>query len=79
MSQPIVSRVFRLSVFVMLTVVLAGTIGGAPMVASADAGPSEAVTIISVDFTEGEGCLDFPKLCARKDGRLVPSEGVNGS
>ena len=56
---------------------LASAMVTAPTVASAqDDGVSEAVSIVSVDFTAGEGCVDFPELCTTNaDGELVPLQG----
>ena len=47
-----------------------------PTVASTDHGVSQAVSFTNVDFTAGEGCVDFPELCKPDaDGDLVPRQG----
>ena len=61
---------------IAVVALLAATVA-APTVASAqDDGTSEAVSIINIDSTAGEGCDDFPELCtATAEGELVPAVG----
>jgi len=67
------SRSHVLAVAAAVTLLLAASTALVDQ-AVAQTGTSAAVSMIAVDYTEGDGCDDFPDLCIEKEGRLVPGD-----